>query len=392
MNKVVARFWSSSRLLLTLVGITQSLAGELLSPGRFEPSAQKIPATAPSGEGSATSLPPPSVNLHKLPNFWRAANVGTGPLVAGHLGDSVGGLMWDQFVYQFMAGFGTNGGATINNQAFTWTSNGGALTNSKDSYWFQRYWYLDSNPTHYVQFGAVHFNVPATQYYVCYVVEPGAGSFKVQFSTNADSVFGDVLTVSASSEAIAGAVTNITLPLGSYKMRVVGVSGNVRLINAGRYNPSAPGLTPWSMSEPGWCTTNFTYANSNVVLGILTNMPAPKLLLIEFKDVNLDESTNVFATNFLAFHTLLRRCFPKSDLLFVGTTPTWDKDVSSFGKEDDGVLFQNQFVQNRCAALGEPYWDGYSPFRSFAFATNNGWYADGRHPSRAGSKFIPAGS
>src|SRR6185369_4258097 len=130
-----------------------------------------------------------------------------------------------------------------------------------------------------------------SEFYVFYVAEPGAGTFKLQFATNADPTFGDFLTVNASAPDISGAVAHVSLPLGYYNMRMVGITGTVRLITAGRQDSESNGLTPLCLAEPGWCTTNFTYANSNVVLGILTNMH-PKLLLIEMKDVNRDESTN----------------------------------------------------------------------------------------------------
>lgn len=187
---------------------------------------------------------------------------GTAPYWEGQIGLS-GFIGAGLSPYDFPTVINIGSSATINNGGgFTstnWWSIHYALSNTASLLYSGAPFYTPSVS------GNKNTNIYSDTICVMWANRPGAGSFKIQTSTNG-SAFGTINTISTANATASLQITNIFLGKGQYSFQVTGTGGGdgyAEIIMAGAYLTNSPGLFHLSMSGSGVDYTGYTSSSSN---------------------------------------------------------------------------------------------------------------------------------
>ena len=215
---------------------------------------------------------------------------------------------------------------------------------------------------------------------VDYVAEAGGGAFKIQTNIN-NSGWQDVPGLTNVSANNGGALTsrvirwtNVhTAPL---QLRVVGLSGTVRVISGSIMDFTKPGAILNDFCCNGSSIINFLYLPEAITGPILQSW-APDLIFCKWWD---GPSTLAWAGP--QFHDFLAKYVPKADLVWVGENPIeGELDVTC-------TLPLNIAERSMCQQYGWAYFDGYSIFGSFTNGLAHGFLQPNHDPHLTSSGSI----
>ena len=212
---------------------------------------------------------------------------------------------------------------------------------------------------------------------VYYVKEPGAGTFKVQTSTDYTNWSDEAgyTNVDASNGTMTLGIISISKTLGNYAVRIVGLTGTVYFPAVRFLAESVPGVEIYSMALGGLSLTNANLAPASVWGAFIADL-APDICTWEMKEGATSLATDLptFWTNFTTYKS-------DSDWIFFGSTPLQTNDADQ--------VAQNTIVKTHCDTYGLYYLDAYKLFgSSWTVANALGFMADGTHRSASGNGYL----
>lgn len=223
----------------------------------------------------------------------------------------------------------------------------------------------------------------ATELKLLYVIEPGAGTFKVETET------GGVYTVQAASVNAAGAVglgvLTYTLAAASYTIRATGLTGRVKLVGASLIDKGHSGVVEQYFGVGGWNLTPSAVALSPGVVDTpdAIMVPwfaamAPDIFMWESKDAVI-----AFEQQFDRILGWVQDSNPLVDLLAIGSTPI---------VEDNLQIACNVAIQAAVTARNGVYWDAHEVEIDYDTALAYGWMngVDLVHQTTIGNEFQTA--
>ena len=211
---------------------------------------------------------------------------------------------------------------------------------------------------------------------VYYVKEAGAGTFKLQVD-GVDAVGFE--NVSAAGTLGQLGIATITTTQAAHTVKVVNLTGTVRIIGVGFEDSTVSGLVVINVAQGGipmgGGTNSMTgqataLANFQAFLADLT----PDVMITENK-----ESSAYFATALSTLFATTAAGAPNMDVIGVGSPPLVTNDADQ--------VIQNAQLKAACEAAGYVYWDSYLPFKSYAKMAALGFEGDGVHVSSAADQY-----
>jgi hypothetical protein len=217
---------------------------------------------------------------------------------------------------------------------------------------------------------------------VAYVVEPGAGTFKIQSAENGGAFADEVGYTSVSASGTkATAVITITKPrVSEWQIRIVGVSGRVKILHLGMENRTNGGVCFIDISRGSESYPDYNTATSAILNPVLSVL-APHLITCEFKE-SASDITSYIGTTVSNFNTAVTSGgSPSPDWLFILTSPSAGDDVPA-----------NAALQSYALTNGYAVWDGYTIGKDYATMLALGWLTvgDGTHPTQSFQEFAAA--
>lgn len=285
--------------------------------------------------------------------------------VAG-FGDSVGGYAFNPFADLLYDMFGWGGGILSLSAS---TGGGSAHSNTNETtYWFNGNWF-EINGSGSLTFLYGGGRVQSTQLKIYYIKESGAGSFQVQVDAGAGYA-NEGSVVDCDNATLESGVITINKSSGTYGIRINQVSGNVKIIMVVGINEPTDydGVTMLQLNVGGlgWTAANST---SKAITRPVFSDLAIDLAFLEFKE------TGTIYSTFKQWADSFQAASPNTDWVLIGSTPqaTNNADNISDNSALRLVAYQNNWF----------YYDGYSPFGSYAKLDSLGWDGDGIHPDYA---------
>lgn len=249
------------------------------------------------------------------------------------------------------------------------TSLGATTVNDAFTYWITGDYFNvpAAGEVIFSQFGTTA--VEATELRVYYVTEPGAGTFKVQTSVNGGAYADEVGYTNVSADAVlAGHVISIakTTWRGRWRIKIVGLTGTVKIIGAAMYQATRPGVIWFRLSKGGIELADMNLVPPAILNPILADV-APNLLLISHLD-GVEGVTNEQAN--------------LQDLITTATAsaPSWISISTSVGDtvaQDILNKNQNQAQKNLAKERGDAYFDNRTWMGFVAEAIENGLIVEG---------------
>jgi hypothetical protein len=196
-----------------------------------------------------------------------------------------------------------------------------------------------------------------------YLVEPGAGTFELETSTN-----GTDWTSRGSYDAagtLAGAVATYDASVTRLS-RVRVTAGTVKFLGQGFRRSSARGTVNGSLGVGGLSIANAALTSPAVIVPILT------FLSPDVVTVHMDDDATLMATHLPTVIGWFRAANPRCSVVLIGNGPKSGLDAEMFA--------QNAYM--RALALANPgyaFVDGMQLLKSYAWMTTVGWQGDGTH-------------
>jgi hypothetical protein len=322
-----------------------------------------------------------STSAFNLRNTWAkinsiGQNTGTARLRMLVFGDSVAFAKPDLIRKALRSNY-TEVGRGMNEMGFS-SAAGGAVINTGDfSNW------ISGNTATIPAGGEVVLSLGTTlavygdTIKLFYVKSSGAGTFKVQTSFNGGAYADEAsyTNVSAVNATTIGSVITLSKTLGTYKIKVVGLTGTVVIIGAEISNSTVPGFIFNDLSNGGKSLVNFNSCPQAILTPILSSIGAD-LCFFELKDtaqILTDELSNFQARSNTAIGT-------NTDWVYVGSNP--------IQTGDDDQVAQNVIIKKHAQDNGFVYYDGYTPLGSYTIANAAGLMSDGTHPNTSGYTYV----
>lgn len=254
-----------------------------------------------------------------------------------------------------------------------------------------------------------YVSVAATRLKIYYVKEPGAGTFKIQSSSDDGATWSDetgFTSISADNATIDCGIATVTKTLGLYRVRVVWLSGGqVRIVSGALIRTDIGGIIDASIVSGGTNLCDMVLcANSPVFRGVIADV-APNVEIIEFKDsVSYSaDSAKIFGQSGATYSTPGRAATTFAQALadhynqMTGVLPNIEfvGCLSSpvYTPQDDSIqVANNDAMKAWAAARSIMVFDSYSIFGSGATMNALGWYnnSDSVHPSASANAFASA--
>jgi len=193
------------------------------------------------------------------------------------------------------------------------------------------------------------------------------GTFKIQV----DGV--DNTTPTVTSDNSLGVAT-ITVTRGAHTVTVVRLTGTPKIIKISFDDTTISGLVPCYVAYGG-ITLAGQSAQALTNLGAFLTDLGPTVITFEMKETqttfaaDLDDLLNVFAAS-----------APNADTVLIGSTPVASGDANQ--------VAQNLVLRDACRSRNLTYFDGYSPFGSYAALAATGWQGDGIHVAPGADQFL----
>jgi hypothetical protein len=215
-----------------------------------------------------------------------------------------------------------------------------------------------------------------------YLIEPGAGNFKVQTST-AGGAFADEVGYTNVAAAGTQAIGVITLnkTAGAYRAQVVGLSGTVRFFRPCFRHTTKSGLEWYRMDYPGTTLEQMNTMASGLFSTVLTAI-APDLVLWEMREVSSDDQVNGLPAQLTAMQARFDAVVPNASWIFSGAPPMQDTT------QDARTVTTNASVKAHALANGRFYFDGYGALKNWANVNALGWGGDGVHLADPAQRFL----
>jgi hypothetical protein len=324
----------------------------------------------------------------KALHFW-AALQRTNAVRVGGFGDSV----VDPYSGGKMAGFeprlrtllGKQSGGIVNSfPHLGFMTNGVGTYSGPDTNWWWNHHYLTNGSV--VTFlcatpngpSGINTDVWCDTVAAYYLKNPKTGSFVISIRTNGGAF--DVVCPVDAAGPVAGAATNISLPLGYYQMSIACTNGTVTLIDGGMWNEHQPNLVLTSVGAPGMAYIDWTSIPTNITWPIFAAWK-PDLLLLEAKD-----TPAWFRTSLPLLEQMFTNCAPDMDAIYIGTTAAGTNGYPTINQ--DITIPQNAVMAHFARKFGRQYWDSFNII-SYERATALGWTrGDNIHFNYAGGTVL----
>jgi hypothetical protein len=193
------------------------------------------------------------------------------------------------------------------------------------------------------------------------------GTFKIQVD-GADNT-----TPTVTSDNSLG-VASITVARGPHTVTVVQLSGSPKIVRIAFDDTTISGLVPCYVAAGGITLAGQTTQAMTNLSAFLADL-GPTVITYEMK-----ETQSTFAADLDALLNVFASAAPNADTVLIGSTPVASGDANQ--------VAQNLTLRDACRARGLTYFDGYSPFGSYAALTATGWQADGVHVAAGADKFL----
>lgn len=202
---------------------------------------------------------------------------------------------------------------------------------------------------------------------IFYITESGAGSFKVQTSEDGAAYADEVgyTNVSASGATGLGVIT-LSKTVNYWRVKVVGLSGNVKFLKPIYRNSSESGVEIFRLDRGGIPLDSMMSCNASILASLITEI-APDLVWFEMK-----ETAAIMAAQLPGWQTAFITNAPNADRVLVGSTPLASGDADQ--------VAQNTILRQSAATNGNYYFDRYSPLGGYAGMLETGEEGDGVHP------------
>jgi hypothetical protein len=207
---------------------------------------------------------------------------------------------------------------------------------------------------------------------VYYVLENGAGSLNVQIAGTT------VQTINANNSGTPTlGVYTYTQTLASKQVSLMGVSGNVKILEVHYVNATLNGVDLYDLGSPGQELTNMLSGTNAVSMfqQYMTNIN-PDLFTFE-----MHHFLN-WPTPLSTLSGYLNASIPNADILFMGPTPSAPSVPGSADPAGTAAcLAYNEMVRALCLTNSYIFFNQYEPFQPLCFQTiaNLGWQGDGVH-------------
>lgn len=304
--------------------------------------------------------------LGVFPKTWKAL-LAQSQISVLALGDSLGMGVFGNIRIPFEQTLGGQAGEFNFNQATLTLGGGLSLTQNVYSDW------PDGNVFDVGTGQSLAFTRTADQFKFYYIREPGAGSFKVQIN---DVDVAGFETIDADHTSREVGIVTIDTALASQEVKLVGISGTVRVFGWGWKNTTASGLI-----------TGLVY-KGGVGMHLMDQTPALHLNTVlrdfgfdlamlsdDMSDAPASGTVNEMTTVLESYLGKVKTATTPTggvpaDMIIISRPPT------SLKPADD----QRQAFARAAQSLGAIFYDGYEPFRDAATVAALGWDGDGIHP------------
>ena len=233
---------------------------------------------------------------------------------------------------------------------------------------------------------------------VYYIKESGAGTIKLQTSTD-NSTWTDMSSpcssIDASDASTVGGVTSCSVTLNQYYVRVVGVSGTVKVLGIAIYASSNATIKNNGYIEIGQRAfskdsgTDWTELNSvsTDIFNPIVASIAPDLLIMMTAQAATITDVDTFNTKF-------QNAFSSTSWIYLGsninyTDPSYTGNES--GAHTGALLESNNIIRERANYYGHAFLDLYNIWGTLAQATSSLMVESSLppvHPTAAGFKNI----
>jgi hypothetical protein len=342
-----------------------------------------------------------SVNLDKLSRFWNAVSAKAKPIKMVVISDLPGFPNDNTFKAAWASLLGTNGGIGLGMSAdagnipgFLWSMPEGVANDGSPSYslWPFGGWVgvLSNGATSYWQgFGTGQYGgiyIRATKALVIYLAETNAGSFLIQTNLSGGTGWGTYTTVNAAEQGTNVTFVTLSLVMGDYKLRIMANTGRCRLLGAGLWDDTSPGVMITQLSIAGIQLSDVLAKPTNLWWKAFSAIN-PDLFLICDND-SPDAYHDMSASYFGGFEYMLTNCCPNADVVWVGNHHV-NYNPGFYNFTNGSERYNTQAIT---AALkyGRMYWDP-DP----TFGTNSAWLtslglldAAGVHPTPAALPYL----
>jgi hypothetical protein len=213
---------------------------------------------------------------------------------------------------------------------------------------------------------------------VYYIKEPGAGTFKVQLSTDGVSFADESGYTSVSASIGSGlqlGIITIAKTVGNFAIRVVGLTGRVKVLATVFGNTTDNGVIQFHLERGGLGLDQANSMDSGLFTAFMQDL-APDIAFFQMKE------GSTFATDLATHITRFNAALPNMDWVYLQSTP----DSGDTGST--GSIWQNAVMRTQAVANGNAVIDLRSPTINYATCVALGWVADGTHPGAACNQML----
>jgi hypothetical protein len=209
---------------------------------------------------------------------------------------------------------------------------------------------------------------------VAYIKESGAGTFKVQTSTDGGATWSDeagFTSIDASNATTIGAVAKITKSINSHLVKIVGLTGTVKIIGTALNDATTPGVIIHSLSQGSWDLVNFNATPTAITTPILSELGGIDVVI--YRNIGNAAAQSAGLTT---LYTNIRAADGTNDWIFWAVNDT----ASQNAEEENAVIRAFAVSQN------QSYFDDRSWGVSYATRVALGLMADETHPNGASER------
>jgi hypothetical protein len=214
----------------------------------------------------------------------------------------------------------------------------------------------------------------AKVYYVTGNTAQDGGTFKIQVEGVDETGFTSVATTAGTVGMGIATITKGSVLQRALK--VVNLTGNIRIIGVAFTNSTNGGLIYSSVSQGGLpLDSAVSTATGRANLSAYLTDFNPNIVSLECK-----ESSTYMAAAVATLFDLIKTAVPNATVIAVGTTPISSNDADQ--------VIQNTQLKAAADSRGFIYWDGYTPVKDYATLNALGWAGDGTHVDDKANAFL----
>jgi hypothetical protein len=206
------------------------------------------------------------------------------------------------------------------------------------------------------------------------VAESGGGTYKIQYKIGAGAwtdsgIGGD--NISASNGTTSGSVTSGSVTRANMRVGIVGLTGSVKIIGMEARDSTSRGVIYGAITRGDTTVEQFNTVPTAVLNPIMASVAPDVMVWLGTDDVA------TYSAHMPAFYSRMNTASGVStDWLWIGPNPI---SLSEASCRAQGAVLRGLAISNN-----ESFFDGYTPYISYAAANAAGWMADGTHPSASG--------